>query len=148
MFQDEFLDLLIRDLQRRTMMERQFGVIDETDKIWAICVWGSYTYPIRIRVAQVEKVLGVGRVGLGFEDVLDTIRAADTHGESHATDEDVHIVFGSEETSGTNVNMGDTSMSTTYLGSMTGSSYTLDDLTVTVPELSGFNTTGPCTASV
>jgi len=31
---------------------------------------------------------------------------------------------------------------------MTGLSYTLDDFTVTVPELSGFNTTGPCTASV
>jgi hypothetical protein len=31
------------------------------------------------------------------------------------------------------------------LGSMTGFSYTLDDVTVIVPELSGFRTMGACT---
>jgi len=56
-------------------------------------VWDFYTYTIGIRVAQVEKVFGIGRVGLGLEDVLDTVRAANTHGESHTTDEEVHIVF-------------------------------------------------------
>jgi hypothetical protein len=76
------------------MMERQFGVTTRQN-LGYICVvgWFLYTYAIGIRVAHVEKVLGVCRVGLGFEDVLDTIRAADTHGESNATDEDVHIVF-------------------------------------------------------
>jgi len=52
-----------------------------------------YTYTIGIRVAQVEKVFGISRVGVRLEDVLDTVRAADTHGESHTTYEDVHIVF-------------------------------------------------------
>jgi len=54
---------------------------------------GLYTYTIGIRVAQVEKVFGIGRVGLGFEDVLDTVGAADTHGESHTAYKYVHIVF-------------------------------------------------------
>ena len=92
MFQDEFLDLLVRDLRRRTM-ESQFGVSMRTKLGLYVCVWGFYTHTIGIRVAHVEKVLGIGRVGLGFEDVLDTVRAAETHGESHTTYEDIHIVF-------------------------------------------------------
>lgn len=36
---------------------------------------------------------------------------------------------------------------THYLGSMTGLSYTLGELMVTVPELSGFKTTGLCTTN-
>ena len=65
--------------------------IDETK--FGLCGCGLYTYTIGIRVAQVEKVIGIGRVGLGFEDVLDTVGAADTHGESHTAYKYVHIVF-------------------------------------------------------
>jgi hypothetical protein len=35
-----------------------------------------------------------------------------------------------------------------YLGSMTGLSYTLAELIEMVPELSGFKTTGPCEVSL
>ena len=92
MFQDEFLDLLVRDLRRRTM-DRQFGVTYRQDRIRLCGCVCFYTYAIGIRVAQVEKVFRIGRVGFGFEDTLDTVRAANTHGESHAAYEDVHIVL-------------------------------------------------------
>lgn len=93
MFHDEFLDLLVRDLRASHKWKVRVGVSMRQDSGYMrVGGFYIYTYTIGIRVAQVEKVLGVGRVGLGFEDVLDTIRAADTHGESNATDEDVHIV--------------------------------------------------------
>ena len=40
-----------------------------------------------------KHVLGVNRVGLGFKDVLDTIRVANMQGELNTTDEDVHIII-------------------------------------------------------
>ena len=52
MFQDEFLDLPVRDLRRRTMKKSVWS-IDET-KVRATWMWGFYTYTIGIRVAHVE----------------------------------------------------------------------------------------------
>jgi hypothetical protein len=51
------------------------------------------TYSIGICIPHVEKVLCVGRVCLGFEYILDTICAADTHRKPHATYEDIHVVL-------------------------------------------------------
>jgi hypothetical protein len=61
-------------------------------------MWGSYcTYTIGIRVAHIEKFIGVSRFCLGFEDIFDAVCAAYTHGESRAAYEDHHIVLFSEE---------------------------------------------------
>ena len=57
-----------------------------------------YTYTIGIRVAQLEKFLGVRRVCLGFKNVFDAVCAADTQAKSHAAYENVHIVFRCKET--------------------------------------------------
>jgi len=59
----------------------------------------DYTYAIGVRIAQLEKFLGVSRVYLGFENVFDAVCAADAQAKSHAAYEDVHIVFRCEETS-------------------------------------------------
>ena len=60
-------------------------------------------YSVGVRVAHVEKVVGVGRVCLGLKDVLGALGAADTHGKSHAAHKDVHVVVRRKEAAGANV---------------------------------------------
>ena len=74
-------------------------------------------YSVGVRIAHVEKVVGVGRVCLGLKDVLGALCAADTHGESHAAHEDVHVVIRCKEAAGANVSVRQASVGfTTVLG--------------------------------
>jgi hypothetical protein len=97
---DEFLDLLVRDLQRsaRVTACQSTSVcmcaIEETR--FGGGVFG--TYSLGIRIAHLEKFLRVSGACLGFEDVLDAVCVANTQRKSHAAYENVHIVFGGEET--------------------------------------------------
>ena len=78
-------------------------------------------YSVGVRVAHVEKVVGVGRVCLGLKDVLGALCAADAHGKSHAAHENVHVVVRREEAAGANVSVRQASVgSLPYLGSITG----------------------------
>jgi hypothetical protein len=95
---------------------------------------------IWIRVSSVEKVVRIGRVCLGLEDAFDAVCAADTHGKSYATYENVHIILRGEEAVRVRVRVryrrrARQARGVQYLGSMRGLSYTLADWIVIVPEL-------------
>ena len=78
-------------------------------------------YSVWVRVAHVEKVVGVGRVCLGLKHVLGALCAADTHGKSHSAHEDVHIVVRCKEAAGANVSVRPGKRGLlSYLGSITG----------------------------
>jgi hypothetical protein len=84
---DVFLDLLVRDLGGLSQRLQKEG--EKSRRRLRL----NRAYSVGICVSHVEKVFCIRRVCLGLKDALGTFCTADTHGESHTANEDVHIVI-------------------------------------------------------